>query len=305
MRRPTYTLRQLEYFAVVADEGTVTGAAARLHLSQSALSSALADLERALGVQLLVRHHARGVSLTPAGQRLLTASRDVLRQADDLVELAHELDEDLTGSLMLGCFAIVAPYVLPPLLAAFGERLPGLSVTTVEEGQDALADGLAAGRLELGVGYDLGLGDGIVRERLFSVEPHLVLPPGHRFAGRSRVRLSDLGNDPMVLLDLPHSRDYFARLFADDGARPNVRYRTHSAELARALVARGLAYTVLNLRPAIDRSLEGLPYTTVPVATKGRAAASLDVALLRAAGVRPTRRAVAVSRICHEVLTGT
>ena len=61
-----YTPRQLEYFVAVAECGSVTGAAARVHLSQSAMSTALADLERALDVQLLLRHHARGVTLTAA-----------------------------------------------------------------------------------------------------------------------------------------------------------------------------------------------------------------------------------------------
>ena len=70
-----YTLRQLEYFGAVAESGSITGAAAQVHLSQSAMSTALADLERALDVQLLQRHHARGVTLTPAGEQLLIASR--------------------------------------------------------------------------------------------------------------------------------------------------------------------------------------------------------------------------------------
>ncbi len=61
---PEYTLRQLQYFVAAAEAGTVTQAAEAVHLSQSAMSTALADLEKAFQVQLLVRHHARGISLT-------------------------------------------------------------------------------------------------------------------------------------------------------------------------------------------------------------------------------------------------
>jgi DNA-binding transcriptional LysR family regulator len=297
-----YTLRQLEYFVAVAEVGTVTGAAAQVHLSQSAMSTALADLERSLGVQLLLRHHARGITLTPAGERLLAAARQLIGQAEDLQAMAGELGDDLAGHLTLGCFAILAPFVLPPVLAAIDDELPGLYVATTEEPLDRLETGLLEGRLELAIGYDLGFGEDVERVSLFSVAPHLVVPVDHRLAGRKRVSLHQLGDEPMVLLDLPHSRDYFAQLFAAAGAKPNIRYRTHSAELARALVARGLAYTVLNLRPDSDLSLEGRPYLTVPLDVGDQPDASLRVVLLRPAGSRPTRRAKAVADLCRRVL---
>lgn len=297
-----YTLRQLEYFVAVAESGTVTGAASRVHLSQSAMSTALADLERSLRVQLVLRHHARGVSLTPAGERLLVAARQLLGQADDLQSLAGDLGDDLAGHLTLGCFAILAPFVLPPVLAAADEQLPGLQVATTEEPLDRLETGLLEGRLELAIGYDLGFGADIDREPLFSVPPHVVLPLGHRLSRRKRISLAQLDDEPMVLMDLPHSRDYFTRLFAAGGATPNVRYRTHSAELARALVARGLAYAVLNLRPESEVSLEGLPYVTVPLDVADSPDASLRVVLLRPAATRATRRAAAVADLCRRIL---
>ncbi|MEO8328444.1 MAG: LysR family transcriptional regulator, partial [Candidatus Nanopelagicales bacterium] len=74
-----FTLRQLEYFVAVAEAGTITAAAEQIHLSQSAMSTALADLERVFGVQLLVRHHSRGVTLTPSGEDLLVTARELLR----------------------------------------------------------------------------------------------------------------------------------------------------------------------------------------------------------------------------------
>jgi DNA-binding transcriptional LysR family regulator len=297
-----YTLRQLEYFVAVAEAGTVTGAAAQVHLSQSAMSTALADLERSLGVQLLLRHHARGITLTPAGERLLVAARQLLGQAEDLQVMAGDLGDDLAGHLTLGCFAILAPFVLPPVLAAIDEGLPGLYVATTEEPLDRLETGLLEGRLELAIGYDIGFGDDVERTPLFPVAPHLVLPVGHRLAKRKKVGLGQLADEPMVLLDLPHSRDYFARLFAADDVTPNIRYRTHSAELARALVARGLAYTVLNLRPDSDLSLEGRRYVTIPLDVGDQPNASLRVVLLHPAGSRPTRRAQAVSDVCRRVL---
>ena len=119
-----YTLRQLEYFVAVAETGSVTKAAQAIHLSQSALSTALVELERALDVQLFLRHHARGVTLTQGGEQLLVASRRLLLQASELADEARGLGNDVSGTLHLACFGVLAPYLLPELLAEAAIRLP-------------------------------------------------------------------------------------------------------------------------------------------------------------------------------------
>ena len=297
---PKYTLRQLEYFVAVADAGTVTRAASRVHLSQSAMSTALADLERVLGVQLLMRHHARGVTLTPAGDQLLVVARQLLSQAEDLESSAHELGGELSGRVPLGCFAILSPYLVPRVLAAAGERLPALEVEPQEETLDGVEQGLLEGRFELALTYDLGSGAGIVREPLSTVAPHAVLASTHPRARQRSVRLSDLSAEPFALLDLPHSREYFESVFATAGVVPIVRYRTRSTETVRALVGRGLAWGLLNLRPAHDESVEGLPVVTLPLTGAGP---ELTVVLARAASARPTRRADALGGLCRDALT--
>ena len=77
------TLRQLSYFAAVADAGSLAGAAKALHVSQPSISAALAVLEDTLEVDLFLRHHAQGVSLTPTGRQLLTTARAILAGAED------------------------------------------------------------------------------------------------------------------------------------------------------------------------------------------------------------------------------
>ena len=294
-----YTLRQLEYFVAVAEVGTVTGAAARIHLSQSALSTALSDLERTLDVQLLVRHHARGVTLTPAGDQLLTVARRLLADADDLQAVAQELGGGLGGGLALGCFSVLAPYVLPDLHAAVAKEHPQLRLETSDEQLDELQTGVLDGRLELALGYDLDLDARLERVPLFSVRPYVLLAADHPLADRDEVALRELAEEPLALLDLPHSREYFQRIFHSAGVNPLIRYRTTSVELARALVGRGLCYTVLNLRPAVDQTLDGYPVRPVPLAEH---APALDVVLLRHAAGRHTRRAEEVTRLAVETL---
>jgi amidohydrolase len=296
---PEYTLRQLQYFVAAAEAGTVTQAAEAVHLSQSAMSTALADLEKAFQVQLLVRHHARGISLTPAGRELLVASRQLLAQAADLLGAAEGLGNSLTGTVQVGCFSVPAPYVLPELLATAAEQFPELQVETAEVNLAELAEGVASGRFEVGIGYDLIDDDRLTQDPLYSLPPYVLLPGTHRWSKRRSVRLAELAEEPMVLLDLPHSRDYFQRIFTSAGVTPTVRYRSASVETCRALVGRGLAYTVLNLQPKVSVSLDGHPVVAVPIRDD---APPLSVVLLTAANTRPTRRAQAIARLCRERL---
>jgi DNA-binding transcriptional LysR family regulator len=294
-----YTLRQLEYFVAVAESGSITGAAARVHLSQSAMSTALAELERTLDVQLLLRHHARGVTLTEAGEQLLIASRRLLAQAEELRSEAHGLGYGLAGVLSIGCFEVLAPYVLPELIATCAERYPQLRLDPREVDLDALAEGVLSGRFELGLGYELAPDPRLVVERVFSLPPYALLPAGHRLADRTKIRLAQLAGEPLALLDLPQSRDYFRSMFAAAGLEPNIRYWSSSVETLRALVGYGLAYTLLNLRSAVAASLDGHPVVSVALDGDGT---PLEVVLVTAAGSRPTRRAAAIAALSTEVL---
>jgi DNA-binding transcriptional LysR family regulator len=263
------------------------------------MSTALVDLERAFGVQLLVRHHARGVTLTASGEELLVTARELLRQADELGSSAHALGEGLVGRIRLGCFAILAPYLLPPLLAAVEEELPGLEVEPMEEALDGLENGLREGRFEVALSYDLGLGEGIERTELLHIRPYALLAASHPLATAESVSLADLADDPFVLLDLPHSRDYFRSAFTSAGVQPRVRYRTWSSETARALVGRGLGWSLLNLRPTNSQSVEGRKVVAQELAD---AVPALTVVLAKPEGARPTRRALALEEVALRVL---
>lgn len=293
---PDYTLRQLEYFVAVAEAGSVTKAAAAVHLSQSAMSAALGDLESALGVALLVRHHARGVTLTAAGRELLVTSRQLLAAAADLRSVAHGLGSSLSGTLSIGCFSVVAPYLLPELLSVAAEKLPKLHLEITEVDLADLADGVADGTFEIGIGYDLVDDPRTTRWPLFHLPAYALVAGSHRLAGRDQLDLAELADEPMALLDLPHSRDYFRRVFSAAGVEPDIRYRSKTVETCRALVGRGLAYTVLNLRSAVPMALDGHPVAAVPISGEPL---GLTVVLLASAAARPTRRATVIAELCR------
>lgn len=115
MKAPRFSLRQLHYFVAIAEAGSLSEAASRLHVSQPGLSQALTDLEKALGIQLTVRRKAHGVTLTPSGEEFLRHARELLRHSEELEFLTAGTDV-LSGVLSLGCQVTLAPTVLPPLL---------------------------------------------------------------------------------------------------------------------------------------------------------------------------------------------
>jgi DNA-binding transcriptional LysR family regulator len=249
-------------------------------------------------VQLLVRHHARGISLTPAGRELLVESRRLLASAADLRAAAQGLGTSLSGTLSIGCFQVVAPYLLPELLAAAAEKLPKLHLQTTEVDLADLAEGVANGTFEIGIGYDLVEDPRLRRWPLFTLPPYVLMSGSHPFATREHVDLAELADEPMVLLDLPHSRDYFQSVFTAAGVTPTIRYRSTTVETCRALVGRGLAYCVLNLRAAVSTALDGHEVSVVPISGDPP---GLTVVLLDAVAARPTRRAGVVADLCRNL----
>ncbi|MEV4644285.1 LysR family transcriptional regulator [Saccharopolyspora sp. NPDC049357] len=264
-----FSLRQLEYFVVVAEVGTLSGASEVLRVSQPGLSQALGDLERALGVQLAVRRKAHGVTLTPTGTQVLQYARDLLRRAEDLESIAAGGDT-LAGTLSVGCYVTLAPTALPPLMQEFCEIHPGVTIDFVEGTQDVLQKRLRQGELDLAILYDMAVDPEMERTVISAVRPHVLLPADHRFADAVEVSLADLADEPCVQFDAPPSWTNTYRIFEQAGVVPNVRYRPTSFEMTRALVGRGMGYAVLVQRPENDRTYEGRPLVIKEIAEEVR-----------------------------------
>src|SRR5699024_4474830 len=143
-----FTFRQLEYFSAIASEGTLAAAAERCHVSASALALAIDELERHLSLQLLLRREGHGVTLTPAGSRVLSLTRHLLTGAEALASDAWQASTSVSGTLRLGCFSTLAPFMLPPILQEFGRRHPDLELDYVEASAPYLNDMLLQGRID-------------------------------------------------------------------------------------------------------------------------------------------------------------
>src|ERR1700744_3983958 len=140
-----YSLRQLRYFVVTAETLSFTAAARRLHISQPSISTALADLEESFGVQLFIRHHASGLSLTQPGRDLLGHARNLLKNAEELQLTAREMDGGMSGALSLGCMVSLAPPLMPGIISRFVRDHAAITFRTTEAHQDTLLSGLRDG----------------------------------------------------------------------------------------------------------------------------------------------------------------
>jgi DNA-binding transcriptional LysR family regulator len=253
-------MNQLAAFVAVAEAGTISGAAERLHVSPSALSASVTELERALQSQLLMRRKAKGVSLTPTGEAVLVRAKYLLHQAGELEADARGEERGVSGVVRVGCYPSLAPTVLPVLVSEFTAAHPDARVEIYENTQDELTHRLESGELDLAIMYDLDLAPSWRTAQLAQLEPRAVLPATHRLAeGNGPIDLGHLRNDPMVLLDAPPSSNHAYFCCARAGFTPHVVYRARTYETARSFVGRGFGWTLLLQRPSASVTYEGHP----------------------------------------------
>lgn len=277
---PGFSLRQLAYFVAVAEAGTFAGAAARLHVSASALSLALDELERVLGAQLTVRRRAHGVRLTAAGTDTLRRARRLLHDAGELAAATAGTGDEVAGTVLLGCYPTLAPAELPALLGRFAAAHPRARVELAEASQDVLSRRLRDGELDLALLYDHGLDPGLELTPLSSNTPYLVLPSGHRLAGRSSVHLAEVADEPMVLFDLAPASDHLMTVCRAAGVSP--------------LVGAGLGYAVLAQRTPGLRTAAGDRVVEVDLADEPE---PLRIVMARSRTLHPSATALAFARV--------
>ena len=252
-----FTLRQLAYFIAAGETCSVTLASRRAHISQAAISTAISHIERELGVQLFLRHHAKGLSLTPAGRTLLRESKLLLKQADSLYCAASEVGHQIRGELSVGWFATLAPIVMPELVQTFMKAFPGTSILSTEGHQEGLMDSLRRAQIDVAITYDLQISEDIEFVPLVSLAPHAVVGASNPFARSSSVKLAQLVSLPMILLDLPMSRNYFLSIFMRERLNPKIIWSSPNQEVVRTMVANGFGFTLENVRPRAGVALDG------------------------------------------------
>lgn len=250
-----YTIKHINYFLAAAEARSVTKAAEKMHVSQPSISAAIAHLEHHFGVQLFIRHHAQGLSLTPSGRRFMVEASRFLSHATELEHFASELGENIAGVLDVGCFGTVVAIAMPALMRSFFSLYPSVRINCLEGDQVRLMKNLREGKFDLALTYDLNLEEDIDFTPLVTLPPYAIVAEQSDLAKEKKLSLKALSKMPMVMLDMPISTEYFHALFLSLGVEPNIAYRVGSLDMVRSMVSNGFGYSLSNVHP--NKSLSG------------------------------------------------
>jgi LysR family transcriptional regulator, hydrogen peroxide-inducible genes activator len=238
-------LKDLRYLVAVADTRHFGRAAARCFVSQPTLSTQLKKLEDYLGVQLIERQPKR-VALTAAGEAIVARARRILEASDEVVTLARAHRDPLAGVLRIAMLPTIGPYVLPRVARDITKALPRLDLRLYEYPTAAMLTRLRAGEIDLGIlalPVDL---DGLEARALYD-EPFMVaVPATHPLAKRDSIRVQDLRDETLLLLEDGHClRDQALEVCGQVGVHEKQDFRATSLETLRQMVATGAGVTLL------------------------------------------------------------
>ena len=238
-------LRELEYLLAVADERHFHRAAERCFVSQPTLSGQLKKLEQELGVQLVERSK-RQVRMTGAGEAVTAQARRVLNEVRALKSMAREFQDPAKGELHTGLIPTVAPYLLPRIMPLLTRYYPKLKLWLHEQQTAVLLEKLREAELDLLILALPVETDEFAELDLFREPFWLAVPAAHPLAKRKQVRLADLREREMLLLEEGHClRGQALEVCFSAGARESAAFRATSLETLRHMVGEGMGITLI------------------------------------------------------------
>ena len=261
-------LRQMRYFAALAETLHFGRAAERLHISQPPLTRQIAALERELGVRLLERN-SRRAKLTHAGQRFLEEARLAIAAFDQACRNAQLAERGELGALAIGFMMHAAHTVLPRLTRQFMTDYPQVRVELREMIPDLLPDAVLTGRFDAAVTFDPGAIRGLSTHQIFEEKLCLAVPSGHFFAALPSIRAEQLAGEPLIATPpdvAPTLRDAILRFFHSGGIAPTIRLEAQLQQTIVSLVAEKLGIALvptsmsrLGLPDVVFLALEAAP----------------------------------------------
>ena len=258
----------LQHFLLLAQSGNMTKTAARVHLTQPALSGQIKRLEHLLGATLFHRQ-GRGVALTQAGETFRSFAADALNQIDAGRTALGSLSSLASGTISIGGGATSTTCILPEIIGAFHARYPGIRFSIREATSRTVVEAVLSGELDLGL-VTLPVPSSVDATRL-SVEPWVVdelvllVPPHHPLRNRRRFTWRDLHNQPLIAFESGSAvRQLLDRQLSHHEVRPSVVMELRAIGTITNMVAAGiglgfvsrLAVPLAHALRCADRTLE-------------------------------------------------
>jgi LysR family transcriptional regulator, hydrogen peroxide-inducible genes activator len=242
-------IRAIQYLVTLSEVRHFSKAAELCYVSQPTLSTQIRKLEEELGVQLVERS-PRQVMLTRVGEEIVERARTILGEVEAMRAIARRSRDPHSGTLRLGIFPTLAPYLLPHVIPELRRLFPRLTLRLFEEKTEDLLAMLDQGRLDAGLLALPVADDRLVTRQLFE-EPFVVaMPEQHALASLAEIRIKDLENAELLLLEDGHClRDQALEVCHLAGAHEKLDFHATSMETLRQMVA---ANTGITLMPALS-----------------------------------------------------
>jgi LysR family transcriptional regulator for metE and metH len=260
-------VRHLQLMSAVADVGSLTRAGDRLHLTQSALSHQLRDIESRLGAALFLRVGKRLV-LTPAGERLLGSAREILERLQQTEQDIRQMGHERAGVLRITTECYTCYHWLPPLLTSYRRRFPRVEVRIDVEATAHPIEMLLAGKI------DLALVSSTVRDRrlkvipIFEDEIIVIASASHLFAQKTHVKVSDMHGQTLFLYPPKEDSRVLNEVLLPAGAVPARIEEVQLTEAIIELVRAGLGVSVI-ARWAVEHIVGSGTLVARPLTARG------------------------------------
>jgi len=289
LRLPNVTTRQLWHFIAAAETGKLAEAGRLLHMAPSAISSSISELETTLGVQLCVRHKAKGIVLTPSGEAALAVARNLMSDLIDFETSFSAETESAVARLTIGCYTSIAPLILPTSQSRFATVHPNAVVEFIEESHDGLQRLLLDGSIDMAFMYDLDIDHRLSRMPILQLTPSVLMSADHPFAAPgapAAIPLAMLADEPIVLYSGSPLYEHYLRMFAEEGITPRIVHTSRTVGTVRAFVGRSTGVAVGYEKYALRMTVENREVVGKPLI--GRSAPPLSIAVVLPRGAKPS-----------------
>jgi DNA-binding transcriptional LysR family regulator len=256
------SLRQVRYFVATAERGQISQAGSDLGISQSAITTAIKELEQTVGFELFGRS-THGMELTIAGRQFLFHAYDILNKVSEATNLLLPAS-DFSGRLTVAATYTVIGYFLPNHLGRLRRAWPNLDIQIFELNREAIEEGLLSNRYDIAVLLTSNvLNSDLATETLLSSRRRLWVPARHPLLSRPTVSLKDVADEPYIMLTVDEAAHTSLKYWSATAYRPKVALRTSSVEAVRSLVADAQGVAILSDMVLRPWSLEGKRIETV------------------------------------------
>ncbi|QUJ66243.1 LysR family transcriptional regulator [Photobacterium sp. GJ3] len=256
-------IRQLTYFIAIAECGSFTRAAEKLHIAQPALSIAMKKLEQQLDMPLFDRSD-RHIALTHEGEVLIQHARLILQQVEDARIAMDELKGLQKGEVRLGVPSMLGSYYFPDILMGFKSRYPRLKLTLVEAGTQSIRSMLLNGELDLGVIRSADLPDSLEAEPLLTSEMVAVVSPNHEFSQYESVTFEQFFSQELVMFKQGYfHRDYIDNVWQKHHLKPEIAFETNLLPMILSIIRQEFAISaLLEMVTRHEPGLVAVPFST-------------------------------------------